>query len=48
MLAVEFDTPKCIKLVIGSSSHGVGEEAVLRLQGILWKSALPPVRANPW
>lgn len=47
MLAVDCDHPRCIKLLVGSTDGGAGEEAVLRLQGIMAKSALPPVRAQP-
>lgn len=46
MLAIQYDAPSCIKLLIGSSSDGPSQEAVLRFQGILARSALPPVRAQ--
>lgn len=46
MLAVECNKPKCVKLLVGSSTNGAGEEAVLRMQGILAKLALPPVRTQ--
>lgn len=48
MLAVALDIPKCIKLVNGSSTNGVGDETVLRVQGILRYSSLPPVNAELW